>query len=81
MKGDNDGTTHRQAPSTSGGYGVMRGNGICRGWPWRGCRQHGPVGSATATARSDGLGAASSTASAASAASLCSIPSLLTGIG
>jgi len=81
MKGDNDGTTHRQAPSIIGGYGVMRGNGNCRGWTWRGCRRRGPVGSATATARSGGLGAAASTASAASVASLCSIPSLLTGFG
>ena len=45
----------------------------------------GPVGSATATARSRGVGAAAATragflGAAASAASLCSIPSLLTGL-
>ena len=38
MKGDDDGTTHRQAPSIFGGYGVMRGNGSCRGRTRRGCR-------------------------------------------
>jgi hypothetical protein len=46
-----------------------------RSWPWCGCRQRGPVGSTAATARSRGVGPA-----ATSAASLCSIPSLLTGL-
>jgi hypothetical protein len=80
MRGDDDGTTHRQAPPIFGGYGVMQGNGNCRSRPGRGCRQRGPVGSATAT-RSDGLGAAASVDSAAPSASLCSIPSRLTCIG
>jgi hypothetical protein len=49
-------TPHREAPSSAGDYGVIRGFGDCRRRHWRGRRQRGTVESATATARPGGLG-------------------------